>query len=256
MASLNRRRRVGSLVPRERVASATNGSNRTMLVLTLVCAVAATGSLFFAWREWRKPSAEELARHERDFRRQYGALSAAERRAEAERAQAVTAPDDPIAALEERLRRQMDAAGEANERGLDLVASNDIALALEEFRRATRHDPSGVDGWLNLGGAALASDDLLLAREAFQRAVDLAPDRWLTHYNQAHLFVLSGQLDAALASLVRAAATAPTSGPEFEPGGLLDGARADFRDKLDLPEFRDKPEYETVLRVFGDGSLR
>lgn len=55
------------------------------------------------------------------------------------------------------------------------TAANDMACALDEYRRATDITPSRSEAWHNLGVVQLATDQPEAARASLQRALDLDP---------------------------------------------------------------------------------
>lgn len=61
------------------------------------------------------------------------------------------------------------------------MVTEDFALALAEFDRATTVDPKSANAWMGVGEAAARLRYAGQAREAFLEAVKLAPDNPMTH---------------------------------------------------------------------------
>ena len=90
-------------------------------------------------------------------------------------------------------REQPSNARIRNFRGIVLVRMGRASEAADEYREATRLDPSLEDAYKNLGFLEWTEHHLESAREKLQRAVELAPEDSFAHYYLGRV-----QLDAAL----------------------------------------------------------
>lgn len=74
----------------------------------------------------------------------------------------------------------------AREEGRRLAQNNQIAGAIQAFRKATQLDPSFAEAWIDLGNTYLAANDPRQAVAAFTGALNAAPDNGMARYNLAY----------------------------------------------------------------------
>lgn len=94
-------------------------------------------------------------------------------------------------------------------RGLALMALNDIPAASQSLRRATTLEPNHPDGWLNLGVCLIRLHAEPEAIEAFERAVALAPNVAMHHAYLGQALSNQGRYEEGDAHYQRAIALDP-----------------------------------------------
>ncbi len=86
------------------------------------------------------------------------------------------------------------------------------------IKAATAQDKTNTDYWLNLGTVRLQRNKLSSALVAYEKALDLDPNRGLTHYNIGVVHDYMRNYDEAVDSFARALALDPSLGdPKVNP---------------------------------------
>lgn len=111
-------------------------------------------------------------------------------------------------------REQPSDARIRNFRGIVLVRMGRANEAADEYREATRLDPSLEDAYKNLGFLEWTEHHLESARAKLQEAVDLAPDDSFAHYYLGRVQLDAGLYERAFQELDRSGIAWPTD-PQF-----------------------------------------
>ena len=80
-----------------------------------------------------------------------------------------------------------------NNRGVDLLASGDSAVAIQYFRKALAIDPALAIAWCNLGVALTHAENFALAEDSYREALRLNPENMPAMSNIASLYTRTGR---------------------------------------------------------------
>jgi tetratricopeptide (TPR) repeat protein len=122
--------------------------------------------------------------------------------------------DDALKGLTVAEQEQPSSAPIRNLRGIVLVRLGRSSEAAEEYREATRLDPSLEDAYKNLGFLEWTERHLESARTNLQRALELAPDDSFAHYYLGRVQLDAGLYESAFQELDRSAIAWPAD-PQF-----------------------------------------
>jgi len=137
--------------------------------------------------------------------------------------------DEALTHLSAAEREQPSDAHIRNFRGIVLVRLGRNSEAADEYREATRLDPSLEDAYKNLGFLDWTEHRLESARVKLQHAVVLAPDDYFAHYYLGRVQLDAGLYESAFEELDRSGLAWPTD-PQFlleVAGGYLALRRPD-----------------------------
>ncbi len=84
--------------------------------------------------------------------------------------------------------------------GLDALARQDYAIALDCFIKARDADPRNADCWFQIGRCLAEEHDLLNALVAYQRAIEIGPPRAVAHNNLGVVYGRLGRTPEAIAA--------------------------------------------------------
>lgn len=122
--------------------------------------------------------------------------------------------DDALSGLTVAEQEQPSNAQIRNFRGIVLVRLGRNSEAAEEYREATRLDPSLEDAYKNLGFLEWTEHHLESARAKLQRALELAPDDSFAHYYLGRVQLDAGLYESAFQELDRSGIAWPAD-PQF-----------------------------------------
>ena len=122
--------------------------------------------------------------------------------------------DEALRDLTAAEREQPSNARIRNFRGIVLVRMGRTREAADEYREATRLDPSLEDAYKNLGFLEWTEHNLESARAKLQRALELAPDDSFAHYYLGRVQLDAGLYESAFQELDRSKIAWPAD-PQF-----------------------------------------
>jgi tetratricopeptide (TPR) repeat protein len=122
--------------------------------------------------------------------------------------------DEALVDLTTAERERPSDARIRNFRGIVLVRMGRSNEAADEYREATRLDPSLEDAYKNLGFLEWTEHHLESARAQLQRAVELAPDDSFAHYYLGRVQLDAGRYESAFQELDRSGIAWPAD-PQF-----------------------------------------
>jgi len=122
--------------------------------------------------------------------------------------------EEALTLLTKAEREQPSDARIRNFRGIVLVRMGRNSEAGDEYREATRLDPSLEDAYKNLGFLEWTEHHLESAEEQLRRAVKLAPEDSFAHYYLGRVQLDAGQYESAFQELDRSEVTWPLD-PQF-----------------------------------------
>jgi tetratricopeptide (TPR) repeat protein len=88
-------------------------------------------------------------------------------------------------------------------------SAENLAAAVDEYRRAVEVDPNDFRYWMELGRALEANGDPQNGERALRRAVELAPSYSYPRWQYGNLLLRQGRVDEAFAEFARAADADP-----------------------------------------------
>jgi len=88
--------------------------------------------------------------------------------------------------------------------GSQAYVDGDYALAVEQFRKATKNHPDDSRAWQSLGMGLVKLNDTFGAENAYKKALELSEDNAVVHHQLAKLKMITGNISQARQHLLNA----------------------------------------------------